>query len=264
MWMWRHKPADVGRPEVIHTDVSMAEILLAGGDEVREFYLYDRTPLDFISRKEWTWTKYWSHAKHHLYRLHLLRPPARPVDRFSNASTPEVGAWLWNTGVVWALIFGAIFIVPWNFSFPTEAERLLWRISSIIYLVTLAAGDLVTKWGFEWWPYLRGWWAGRRGRMPAESKAEFRQSETGEQEEKGQKSSRRPPQNVWKLLRNPSPGQDPHLTAPLKAILPIQTLALAYFLARAYILVEDFLELRSLPANAYQTVDWGQLIPHFG
>lgn len=264
MWMWRHKPADVGMPEVIHTDASMTEILLAGGDEVRELYLYDRTPLDFISRKEWTWSIYWSHARHHLYRLHLLRPRARPVDRLSNALTPEVAVWLWRGGVIYALSFGAIFIVPWNFSFPTETEKLLWRISSIIYVVTMAAGELVTIWGFEWWPYLRGWWAGKRGRIPAESGAGSRQTETGKQEKERLKNSRRPPQNVWELLRNPSPGQDPHVAAPLKAILPIQILFLAYFLARAYILIEDFLELRSLPASAYQTVDWGQLIPHFG
>ncbi|KAI4215389.1 MAG: hypothetical protein LQ351_002289 [Letrouitia transgressa] len=254
MWMWRNKPADVSMPETIPTDASMTEILLAGGDEVRELYLYDRTPLDFVSRNEWTWSIYWSHAKHHLYRLHLLRPRTRPVDRLSNASSPVVAAWMWRPGVLYALSFGAIFIAPWNFSFPTETEKLLWRISSVMYIVTMAAGELVTIWGFEWWPYLRGKWA----------KAESRQSKTEKRGKKGRKFSRRPPQNVWELLRNPSPGQDPHLAAPLKAILPIEILFLTYVLARAYILVEDFLELRSLPASAYQTVDWGKFIPHFG
>ncbi|KAL8927026.1 MAG: hypothetical protein Q9208_002571 [Pyrenodesmia sp. 3 TL-2023] len=263
MWMWRHKPADVGMPEFIHTDARMAEILLAGGDEVPELYLYDRTPLDFISRKEWFWSIYWSHAKHLLYRLHLSGPRARPVDRFSNTSSPEVAAWLWNPGLFFALSFGAIFIAPWHFSFPTEAERLLWRISSVTYVVTMAAGELVTRWAFEWLPYLRDWWGAlKSGRMPAESESE---TEIEKPEEEGQKNPRRrPPQNVWELLRNTSPGQDPLLAAPLKAILPMHILVLGYLLARAYILVEDFLELRSLPASAYQTVEWGQLIPHIG
>lgn len=273
MWMWRHKPADVVMPEVIHAHASMAEILLAGGggDEVPELHLYDRTPLDFISRKEWFWSIYWSHAKNLLYRLHLSGPRARPVDRFSNTSSPEVAAWVWNPGLVFALSFGAIFIVPWNFSFPTQAERLLWRISSVTYVVTMAGGELVTRWAFEWWPYLRDWWAGKLGRrMPAKSgsrQSGETETETEKPEKERQKNSRRrrrQPQNVWELLRNTSPGQDPRLAAPLKAILPMHILVLAYLLARAYILVEDFLELRSLPASAYQTVEWGQVIPHFG
>lgn len=49
MFLWRHKPADVGVAEVLVTDASMAEILLAGGDAARE--PYSKTPLDFIHRK---------------------------------------------------------------------------------------------------------------------------------------------------------------------------------------------------------------------
>jgi len=37
---------------------------------------------------------------------------------------------------------------------------------------------------------------------------------------------------------------------------------LAYALARVYLVVEAVISLRSLPANAYDTPDWSQLIPH--
>ncbi|KAL0958154.1 hypothetical protein HGRIS_000320 [Hohenbuehelia grisea] len=39
-------------------------------------------------------------------------------------------------------------------------------------------------------------------------------------------------------------------------------LAIIYFLARAFILIDVFVLLRDLPASAYQSSDWTQLIPH--
>ncbi|KAL9599873.1 MAG: hypothetical protein Q9219_003567 [cf. Caloplaca sp. 3 TL-2023] len=37
---------------------------------------------------------------------------------------------------------------------------------------------------------------------------------------------------------------------------------LAYLLARIYLVVESFISLRKLPASAYQTLEWTQLVPH--
>lgn len=37
---------------------------------------------------------------------------------------------------------------------------------------------------------------------------------------------------------------------------------LAYILARIYIVVESFISLRKLPASAFNTVEWTQLVPH--
>jgi hypothetical protein len=55
---WIYKPADVLRPEIIETDVTISEILLKAGERARE--PYSNTPLDFVSRKEWVWSIYWS------------------------------------------------------------------------------------------------------------------------------------------------------------------------------------------------------------
>ncbi len=36
-----------------------------------------------------------------------------------------------------------------------------------------------------------------------------------------------------------------------------------YILARAFLVIEAFLSIKQLPASAYETPDWTQLIPHF-
>jgi hypothetical protein len=56
---WWHKGADVGVPEYLTTQTTMADILKDGGDAAGK--PYHRTPLDFISREEWHWSLYWAH-----------------------------------------------------------------------------------------------------------------------------------------------------------------------------------------------------------
>ena len=52
---WLKKPADVMRPKVLFSkdDTTMAQILKGAGDEARD--LWYCTPLDFVSREEWSW-----------------------------------------------------------------------------------------------------------------------------------------------------------------------------------------------------------------
>lgn len=77
-FLWRHKPADVRTAETLVTDASID--LVGRGDVARG--PYSQTPLDFISRKEWAWSVYWSHMKHALQRLHMIPTPqssCRPI-----------------------------------------------------------------------------------------------------------------------------------------------------------------------------------------
>jgi hypothetical protein len=53
------------------------------------------------------------------------------------------------------------------------------------------------------------------------------------------------------------------LNVPLKAILPIYVVAFFYCSARTYLFIADAIELRSLPATAYATVNWTVYFPHF-
>lgn len=64
-------------------------------------------------------------------------------------------------------------------------------------------------------------------------------------------------------VENNSFKKDPLLYIPLKVILPMYSVGFLYCSSRAYILVADVIELRSLPASAYSyaTVDWQKFWP---
>ena len=57
-------------------------------------------------------------------------------------------------------------------------------------------------------------------------------------------------------VRNNSVDKDPLLSIPLRLLVPIYLIRVIYCHARTYILIADILELRSLPVNAYETVEW--------
>jgi len=89
---WAHKPADVDRAIILETNCSIADILREAGDCARE--PYRNTPLDFVSRKEWSWSLYWSHWINLLRGLKIVfRPKVRPINRFPNDTFPELADW---------------------------------------------------------------------------------------------------------------------------------------------------------------------------
>jgi hypothetical protein len=65
-------------------------------------------------------------------------------------------------------------------------------------------------------------------------------------------------------IRNNSPEKDPNLDMSLLFVLLGVPTSAVYILFRAYILVEDIIALRALPADAYSTVNWWAFAPHIG
>jgi len=65
-------------------------------------------------------------------------------------------------------------------------------------------------------------------------------------------------------IRNNSPENDPNLDISLFFVLVGVPGVTVYTLFRAYILVEDIIAFRALPADAYSTVDWWAFAPHIG
>ncbi|KAF2801918.1 uncharacterized protein BDZ99DRAFT_469220 [Mytilinidion resinicola] len=269
VFLWRHKPAEVGVAEVLVTDASMTEILLAGGEAARE--PYSKTPLDFIDRKEWAWSIYWHHLRNILRYLRIAAgPQVRPADRVSNFDIPEIPTWVFCLGAVYYFGFAAIFVAGWNMSLPTHTEQLLWRVAGLLCLGTLFVGEIITEMAFTVWPYVRARWL----QSCEEGKSKFNPTIAHEHEvspdERNSRYSRpsnppRPrPRTIWNWIRNNSVGQDKQVSMQLRVLLPMYVIGLLYITARVFIIVEDILELRSLPLSCYKTPDWQQFIPHLG
>ena len=98
---WWHKPADVVTTETIYTDACWNEILQDADQPFGEWRL---SPLDFISRKEWWWSKSWMNFVNILNHMHItFGPTYRPAiasqtpNRKSCQSKPCFRSWVSRT-----------------------------------------------------------------------------------------------------------------------------------------------------------------------
>ncbi|KAF4624523.1 hypothetical protein G7Y89_g13645 [Cudoniella acicularis] len=254
---WAHKPADVTTSVDIEAKATIAEIICKAGD--RAAAPYTNTPLDFVSRKEWSWSIYWSNWINILRCLGIVfGPQTRPVDRFENTYSLELpGNTKWIFFGVTAAYSG-IFVTGWNYSFPTHTELILWQAAAGTMCASLVAYWVVTEFGFVWWPSL-------------ERKFRGNELDASDIEKVSQPLSLVHPKRRQKYkleyaaacVRNNTVSQDPQFNAPLKSILPIYVIGVFYCHARTYLFVADIIQLRSLPASAYDTVDWSKFLPHF-
>lgn len=252
---WLYKPADMTTSEDVVTDLTMAEILLRAGEKASG--IYSRTPLDFISREEWPWSLYWSNWINILRNMHIaFGPRTLPVDRFENTLFLPISRRLFLVPQLLCFCFCAVFFCGWNSTFPTQAEHLLWRAACVGLLLVFLAYYLVTEAVFFIYPALQrslvAVFSSYINRRPATTP---RWALPGRVSQRGKL--------IASCIRNNSVSQDPAPTVPLKAILPLYCLGFMYCCSRTYIYIADWIELRSLPPEAYWTVNWLGLIPHF-
>ena len=123
-------------------------------------------------------------------------------------------------------IYGGAHLVVWKEHFPSSIERILW-IASALSIGVLPFLD--NAWG-SLFPWIKAWFRNKRV---------------------GQWSSH---QYVGRFNRR------------LSFFLCVLLTDLAFIcrgLARAYLVVESFASLRSLPLGSYNAVSWVSLIPHF-
>jgi hypothetical protein len=252
---WIYKPADVVTFETLETDASISEILIAAGKAASE--PYSRTPLDFVSRKEWAWSLYWSNWINILRNLGIeFGPQTRPVNRFENTLSHELPGVMRYVFLGMSAIYTSIFACGWKYSFPTRTETLLWRAASGSMLGTLVAYWAITEYAFTIHPWIERYLA--RNTSTTEV---VMNSDPDNDSSYGWLLSKA--RSVAASVRNNSVSKDSALTVPLKAILPIYVVGVFYCHARTYIFIADIIQLRSLPPSAYSTVDWTELIPHF-
>ncbi|KAI0841331.1 hypothetical protein F5Y06DRAFT_261297 [Hypoxylon sp. FL0890] len=225
---WLHKPSDVRTPIRIATQVNITAI--TGVTSWRN------TPLDFIDENG----PGWSMNVQPFMGMPVI-PPDRPIRRIPNDRFP-MNPYGWQEYCVCfaTLLFTGLHVLGWNFSFPSALERTLWRVSSLLLfcvtatfwiLETIASWKRLGRWT---WIYLR---LIDRKRLPEYEKARI--------ERRSQQETRGPtelplPWEFW-------------------TIFPV---AVLYGVARLYLLVEAFLELRALDGTAFINVEWTDFLPH--
>ena len=246
--LWR-KPMDVSQPIFIECTTKLDTIIwdawIRHGLQGSQ---YGRTPLSFLDRKEWFVTRTWESYIQILRKIFLVKPRLDRQYSFASVDFFDAGAtWEWMVGFgMWILLYSAVFMGAWNNYFPTDAERVLWRISSIICLSygILGAALAFIDYNRE---RMRMWW-NNGSHVETKNPAEHRSVQL--------------PKWVARI-RNLSPDNDPQWEISLSIWIPITVLSVIYSFSRAFILFEDLYGLRLQPESAFQTVDWNQYSPLF-
>ena len=258
---WWHKPMDVTRPITITASVTIEQMLSEGPPSARGPWY--RTPLDFVSRKEWFLSLLWSYftdlgfrSRIPLIHLFTRRISSRPHDRIRTDQFPSTGALAEVISVPFLLGYAVIFALAWNFQFPSRTERMLWRSSSVYMVFVSTFGALYSAYcRYVLIPNHTHSYGKPRSIRGKESVISTRPLSRLSKMLKTIRS-------VLSELRNVSPSKDPHLELPLAVIIPFVIMSANFCFFRAFVLIEDYIGLRSMPASAYETVQWNQYFPH--
>ena len=223
------KPADVKFPVRIAMETIIARVLSEGGaPAVRP---YRQTPMDFVDDLCPSWS-----LNIQTFINMPIGPFERPISRFGNDRFPYLELRDNTVLFIATLIYAAIHVSAWNWTFPSRIEKTLWRLASMILL-----GSTFAFWVFEniavWYRYNGGEIFFYRV---------LNQLDRLEDIEK------------LRIEKAANPRKLP-LRGEFWSIFP---LALIYAIARTYLLVEAFLGLRNLEASAFTNVNWSIYFPH--
>lgn len=154
--------------------------------------------------------------------------------------------------------FSIIFVLAWNFHFPTDAEKLLWRICSAYHAAFSVYGGAYYL--FEMFRHNQ-----KKQTAPPSGRlgSQLRTNSMSSIDIESQHAAQRRITSGWRRLfrfieqarvwRNLSRDQDPKMEVPLRIIIPITITCFLYCLCRAYIYIEDLISLRLQPAGVYLT-----------
>lgn len=176
----------------------------------------------------------------------------RPINRIPNDTWPEVPTRHFKFMFIFHAGYVAIGFAGWKLDFPSPLELFLWRFFACVNLGSIGITWIVDRGVFWLYPKVKEMYKRKLKTSVATSPT---------------LPSHAPPpipkKRFGDKLRNNSPNHDPEKKVALRALLPVSTCAAIYVIARAYVIVEDFANLRALPRSAYQTVEWSLFIPHF-
>lgn len=261
---WMSKPQDVRYPIRINMPITMDQVLREAGPVAAR--PYRQTPLDFVDDL----TPSWALNIQPFVKL-PVGPHERPLPRIGDSRLP----WLETLESLYlclaTVVYASVHLTGWNFKFPSRVEQILWRVSSLILVGTTAlfwvleAGAILQRYGSD-----QKLWARMLKREDKKSDVTVTVVEDALVEPRGTASGGEPSTSEpQQLQQQRDVEKDEEAWAPKQlplvwefwSILPI---ALIYATARAYILVEPLLGLRSMQAGAFDTVDWMAFLPHVG
>ncbi|CAK7232045.1 hypothetical protein SCUCBS95973_008129 [Sporothrix curviconia] len=153
-YFWRYKPQDIAAPIIIDLKVPLAIVLVEAGELARHPYSY--SPLDFAeSAPHWfqlIW-RYCFNIARALFKVDF-HSRKRPVDKIWDDQFSRMGI---KHGLILAFVqlsFAAIHFTAWNFHFPSNVERILWRVSASYIICSMFCTWVVIYAGFEIFPSL--------------------------------------------------------------------------------------------------------------
>ncbi|KAK6339321.1 hypothetical protein TWF718_008742 [Orbilia javanica] len=235
---WLEKPLDVREPIQLTLKKRVDEILEEAAkveEQGQGVKVWKNTPFDFIDDLGPSWA-----LNVQKFMKMPVSPHERPLPRFGNDRLPNLAGWQESILCVATLGYAAIHLVGWNYNFPTETEKILWRVSSMFLFV-----NTVAFWLFE---TTAAWW--RAGRWQRLHRGLFRL--------RNRKGSSDTEVGLPPVTRMKSSHNLP-LPAEFWSIFP---LAITYAAARGYLIVETFIGLRAMDDSAFKNVDWTGFIPH--
>lgn len=109
---WWNKPADAIVAEIIPSDISINDILRTEGHTIDT---WRRTPLDFVSRKEWVWSRCWSNFVSILDHMHItFGSDVVPIDRIPETLQRELPIQPLYVCIGLGIGYIAVLFVGWN------------------------------------------------------------------------------------------------------------------------------------------------------
>ncbi|KAI0146293.1 hypothetical protein GGR57DRAFT_479441 [Xylariaceae sp. FL1272] len=148
--LWWHKPLDVRSPTPVFLKEELKTTEVKGDSLLHDEPFRD-TPLDFIEDNI-----YWSRKAHEPLLQTVLRwgLQTTPLDRIPNDRDYHPRNLRQNLYLVLPVsAFGAIHLAGYTLVLPTAAEQLLWRVNSIVMVVTLFLHCVSELVGFWWTDY---------------------------------------------------------------------------------------------------------------
>lgn len=178
-----------------------------------------------------------------------------PVKRLQSDSLKPFSLLTEISAGILATAYSAIFFISWNSAFPTPIEHLLWRIASII-MITLPGiygwVILIVDFGIVRKQRSSGSWILE---LEGLAKALTHRMNPKSWSSKPNGYGQKPP-------KTDAAGFDRATKLLMGVLIVGETYCVLYLFARAYVLMEDFVELRRLPTSAYTTLTWTHYLPH--